>query len=427
MADTIAPTAGEQQSRGEGHDLQVSEARRVHQREWFDGLHEEATGKGRPFAVIGANVPHELFLALDIPCMTNVWYSAIVGAKRLGGYYSKVLEDHGYHGDLGTYGAFPLAVALDESETEKPWGGFPDPAIVVTSPAEPSSGLLADYFHVPHFTIERPIVRAPQVNNWEIRWNWEDAEETYRLDVMVAQYQRLIAKLEKLSGNRLDLDRLREILDIANRHEEYIDEVREMLFSAPKLPVRLAESISFIQGIQWHRGTEWALDQARAFRDEVRARVDNEQWVCPNEKYRLMYIGVGLWQQMNFFTKFEESHGVVFVRSNYLSMACDAYLRYGLRDPIRTLAGRYATFNDRLHLPPWAGAWAAWEGARLGVSGALQIESGRGLKFVSRALETAGLPVLDLPTDPIDSRSWDDAKMQALMEDFIENRLVARQ
>jgi hypothetical protein len=265
------------------------------------------------------------------------------------------------------------------------------------------------------------------VNNWENRWNWEDAEESYRLDVMVAQYQRLIAKLEELSGNRLDLDRLREILDIANRHEEYIDEVREMLFSAPKLPVRLAESISFIQGIQWHRGTEWALDQARAFRDEVRARVDNEQWVCPNEKYRLMYIGVGLWQQMNFFTKFEESHGVVFVRSNYLSMACDAYLRYGLRDPIRTLAGRYATFNDRLHLPPWAGAWAAWEGARLGVSGALQIESGRGLKFISRALETAGLPVLDLPTDPIDSRSWDDAKMQALMEDFIENRLVARQ
>ena len=150
-------------------------------------------------------------------------------------------------------------------------------------------------------------------------------------------------------------------MDRVNHQEEYFDEVRTIICEAPKLPARLGEVMSQVMGIQWHRGTEWALEQARAFRDEVKQRAETGQWVCPNERYRLMYVGQGLWQRLEFFTQFEESHGAVFARSNYLSIASDGYLRYGLRDPLRALASRYVTMSIQMHMPGLGAAWALWE------------------------------------------------------------------
>ena len=57
-------------------------------------------------------------------------------------------------------------------------------------------------------------------------------------------------------------------------------------------------------GIPWHRGTEWALNQERAFRDEVKQRAERQLWTCP-----------------------------------------DGYLRYGTQDPLRCLASRYTTLH----------------------------------------------------------------------------------
>jgi benzoyl-CoA reductase subunit B len=404
--------------------LEVSRTLRIHQRAWFDNLRREVLEDGKPFIITAANFPHEILEALDIASMTDVWYSGLIAAKRESGYYSQLLQDAGYHLGLSRYAALPLAVALDTSGREKPWAGFPKPHLVTSLPYSASSELLAKHFGVPHISMSRPPLPNPQPNWWEIRWNWEDVEGSERIDVVVAQFDAIVEHLEHLAGKRLDLDRLREIVDKSNRQAEYFTEVRDLLCSAPKLPVRLGEVMSQVMGIQWHRGTDWAVDQAKAFADEVRARVANEQWVCPNERFRLMYIGAGLWQQLEFFTEFEESHGAVFARSNYLSIACDGYPRYG-RDPVRALAARYVTMNDRLHLPPWAGAWNVWEAGTHRLSGGIQIESlGAGQKFITHSLEQAGYPILQFPVDPLDTRTWDPQKTRELVTDFIENRLA---
>ena len=52
-----------------------------------------------------------------------------------------------------------------------------------------------------------------------------------------------------------------------------------------------------------------------------------------------------------------------------------------------------------------------------------QLDSNRGIGFITRALCDAGVPVLDLPVDPVDARTWDDDKMRTLVADFIENTL----
>ena len=406
--------------------LQVSHSLRAYQRQWYKDL-QARVADGEPYVLTSPIAPHEIFEALDIPFVTDAWYSGLVAARRQSAHFSQVLTEHGYHDGLRRYMALGLGVVLDEDHPDKPWGGLPRAAAVVTT-SEGGGGAaeLARRWQVPLIALEQPVMRAMHPDWWSMqRRQWEDYDETARIDLMVDQFETVIALAEQLVGRKLDRDRLAAIVDRVNEQEEQFDAIRRIIIDSPKLPVRLGEAMSQTMGIQWHRGTRWALDQAKAFRAEVEARAAAEQWVCPGERHRLMYVGAGLWQKLDFFDSFEESHGAVFVRSNYLSIASDGYLRYGSRDPVRALASRYTTLAKQMWIPPLGGAWAVHEAREHRVTGALQLDANRGITFITRALEEAGVALLDLPVDPVDARSWDDDRMRALVADFIERRLEA--
>jgi benzoyl-CoA reductase subunit B len=318
-----------------------------------------------------------------------------------------------------------LAVLMDEDNPDKPWGGLPKPSLVCTHIHDRAAQVMADYSGAVFVPLEVPVLDRPQIDWWRMsRWQWEDLDGGDRIDVMLEQFKELVAVSERIVGKRLDIDRLREIVDRVNRQEEYFDEVRTIIATAPKLPARLGEVMSQVMGIQWRRGTEWAEQQARAFRDEIKHRADNALWVCPNEQYRLMYVGLGLWQNLDFFTEFEQKYGAVFVRSNYLSIASDGYMRYGGRDPLRALASRYATMSEQLHIPGLGGAWAVHEAHRHRIDGGLSIAGWWGGRMINVALEKEGIPVLDFPADAVNGANWDDAKMRKLVGDFIEQRVA---
>src|SRR5580698_3385282 len=80
--------------------LQVSRTLRTYQKEWFEKLRHDVFEGGKPYAIGGALVPHEIWEALDLPFMTDVWYSGLVAARRQSGYYSDYLSRQGYHEDL---------------------------------------------------------------------------------------------------------------------------------------------------------------------------------------------------------------------------------------------------------------------------------------------------------------------------------------
>lgn len=425
MTLTEAEREASRRRHAEQTQLQVSHSLRAYQREWFAKLRQDVFEQGRPYAIGGALVPHEIFEALDLPFITDVWYSGLVAARRQSAYYSNFLSERGFHEGLSRYGALTLAVLLDEANPDKPWGGLPKPALVVTGPGDRSADVLAEFSDSVRIALEMPVIDRPVPNWWEMsRWQWEDLDESFRIDVMLEQVKEVVAAAEQIAGKKLDLDRLREIVDRVNLQEGYFDEVRTIILTAEKLPARLGEVMSQTMGIQWHRGTEWALEQARAFRDEVKARADSRMWVCPNEQYRLMYVGAGLWQNLEFFTEFEERYGAVFVRSNYLSIASDGYLRYNTRDPLRCLASRYTAMSEQMHIPGLGGAWAVWEAKRHRVDGGLSLGGWWGQRMVNVALEEAGIPVMEWDVDPVDANTWDENRFRELVGQFIEQRVA---
>jgi benzoyl-CoA reductase subunit B len=86
-----------------------------------------------------------------------------------------------------------------------------------------------------------------------------------------------------------------------------------MICRAPKTPVRMHEQVSNVMAAQWLRGSDWAIAHARAFRDEVKERVDAGVAASQSERLRLMWVGAGLWHDTDFYTAFEERYGAVFV------------------------------------------------------------------------------------------------------------------
>jgi DNA-directed RNA polymerase len=68
----------------------------------------------------------------------------------------------------------------------------------------------------------------------------------------------LIRALEKVSRRKFSQARLRFLMERVNRQEEYFEEVRDLICSAAKTPVRMNEQVINVMNAQWHRGTEWA-------------------------------------------------------------------------------------------------------------------------------------------------------------------------
>jgi len=146
----------------------------------------------------------------------------------------------------------------------------------------------------------------------------------------------------------------------------------------------------------------------------------------PNERLRIMWVGAGLWYDLDFYTAFEESHGAVFVWSMYLAFGPDGYIRYGLDDPLLALASRTVSMNEQLHNPPWANEWIVEQARSHRIDAGFVLTplgtrpSATGTRFVEIALEEAGIPVFSVHADMVDARLWNAEKMRQDASRFLD-------
>jgi len=414
--------------------LQSTLAATAFQKQWFGDLRRRVFEERRPYALIQADVPFELFDLLEIPAVSNQWWSSIVAAKRQGPAFLDAMAGDGLPEQLCRYCSLGLATTRYGRAGEAPWGGLPAPRLLCARLTcdciHRVFSLWAEAFDAELFEIDNPGASELPPRWWELsRHRWRELVEPHRLKFVAATLERLIERLESISERRLDRTALRERLERVNRQEEVFDAARRLIAEAPATPVRMTEQIANVMATQWVRGTDWALAHAQNFYDEVRERVDAGIAACPNEKLRLMWVGAGLWHDTDFYTAFEASHGAVFVWSMYLAFGPDGYIRYGLDEPLDALASRTASFNEFLHHPPWAAEWIVAQAREHRIDAALVLHpksmkpSATGRLFIERALEEAGIPVLAVEADVVDARAWDPAAARKAVGKFLDERV----
>jgi hypothetical protein len=400
----------------------------AHQRRWFAELHPRVA-VGSPLVVADADTPHEIFRSLDTPYVVNQWWASICAAKQRGPRYLDLLRRRGYPDDHDQYSAISLGSALETDPASAPWGGLPPVSLFVTQTSDDAHQAIAEAWTrelgVPAFVFEKAADTALPERWWDrVAHEWEAVVGSARLDLMTAELHELIAVVEKQAGRSFVEERLGEILALANEQAEWNRKTRDLVARTSPAPLDIVDSIPAVMIPQWHRGTEWARDAARRLHDEVAAAVARGDAACPDERLRLMWIGRGLWFNLGFYQHFQERYGAVFVWSMYLAIAADGYARYG-GTPLRALAARFAAFTDFLGLPGWADQWYLKEARLHGVDGVVHLVApeARSSWFTTRALEDAGIPVLEIDANNADARTWDEAAFVQELERFIEARL----
>ncbi|MFM2272490.1 MAG: hypothetical protein RL702_1555 [Pseudomonadota bacterium] len=398
----------------------------AYQRDWFASV-REAVANGAPFAMANANAPQEILRALDVPFVVNQWWASIVAAKQQSRRYQGLLRAHGYPADVEAYSAQGIAAAFDEDPENAPWDGLPKPdfvhAVVSSDPTLKLFEEWAGQTGADCYIYERTIDPRPDLySDWwvQLPGNWEQAVEAERVDLMVAEMREVIAAIEAKTGRTFSPERFAEVMDLVNQQEDYYRQTRDLVARTIPAPIGVVDSMPATMVPQWHRGTEWARDAARDFYVEVKARVDAGLAACPNERIRLMWVGRGLWSEMGFYQKWEESHGAVFVWSMYLGLAADGYIRDLSRggDPLRALASRVVCMGDELRMPTWAGPWHVHEAQTHSVDAAVALQDAD--PFVVRALRAAGVPVLELTADNFNREGEDGDGIEAAITAFIE-------
>lgn len=423
--------------------LQATAAASAYQKQWFAGLRGRAAA-GEDMAYLNADVPLEIFRAMDIPFVVNQWWAAICGAKRMTRKYFGLLRDAGYRDDLCSYCATAFAESLDpddhavgeDGKPLGPWGGLPDPTIAVTRLTCDCQSKIFELFARNHgadlYVMENTVARKAPLNWYDLAADsWEDLYDTDRLDLAVEDLQRLIAFLEAKTGRMFDLNALVRVMELINEQESWYKKTRDLIASCHPVPVTIIDTINAVMQAQWQRGTEWAAAHAKSLYEEVKALADRGEAAVPNEKYRLMWIGRGIWHDFAFYQRFEQKYGAVFMWSMYLAMGADAYIRNHVeKDPLRALAARYIGMEDFLHMPPWNSQWYLQQARQNDIDGVVYMVPGNcmqaveGSFFIRRALEDAGIPVLIFEADPVDPRKWNAETMTGLVDEFIETRII---
>ncbi len=411
-------------------DLACTADATAYQRAFGAALKKRVVDDGDHFAVVQADTPHEIFHAMDIPMVTNQWWSAYISAKQLSSRYFKVMEEKGYPANNCKYCSLGLACTLANDPETAPWGGLPKPTVLVARLTcdciQHVFEQWADALDTDFFPMEAPAWEEKDPN-WFKRSHteWESVYGEDRIKLMVDEMHDLIVLLEKKTGRRFDMAKLEALMERINEQEGYIAEAAHLIGKTKPCPVSIADQMPNTMIPQWHRGSEWALAHAKRFRDEVAERVEKGIGVSGNEKLRLMWIGAGVWHDPGFYQALEERLGAVFVWSMYMPFAGPQYIRALKGKPMEALASRICSMNEVLHLPPWMDGWMTAEAERCDIDAAIILlppdtrVSQSGTKLTAHALEKSGVPVLTLDGDMVDAQSWDHDKMVGMVEGFL--------
>lgn len=406
--------------------LASAAAATAYQREWFHALPARVAA-GEPLALANADAPHEVLRALNVPYVVNQWWSSIISAKRAGAASLAAVAARGLPDYSRQYDVLPLG-AQELPAGEAPWGGLPEPRFAIAERGGDVTHKIYEQWGrrsgTETFLLSRTAPDPAPEGWWDlVPHRWEEVFGAERIDLLQGEIEELVQWLEVRLDRRLDRDRLARVMALANEQAEWNRRTRDLLAAARPLPVPVTDIIPSVMVPQWHRGTTWAVDAARRLHDDVARRIDEGAAVWPGERRRMMWIGRGLWSDLDMYRSFQEDFGAVFVWSMYLAIAADGYVRYG-DDPVRALAARFVGLTDLLYVPPMSSSWYVKEALAHGVDGVVHLvaDDTPGGALISAALEERGIPVLEIRGSNADGRSTADLRQR--IAGFLRDRVA---
>ena len=397
-------------------------------REWFAGL-TEAPERGQPAAyvfVMGSF--NELLLAFDMAPVFPEINSLQMAVRRVAHEYLNEAEDYGYSPDICGY--VKADVALQLRKGRHPMGTIPTPDVAILTNACNTylkwGEIWERMYGTPVFTVDVPGSRSAAGQTWP---GDPDFERDRRY--VEQQIRELITLLEKVSGKKLDIDRLRETMGHANSMSASFRQLIELNRSTPAVFNAVSEGTVYLGVANGFRGTAAGAAYFRDLVEEMSYKAANRLGTVNEEKYRLVFVGVPCYPIFRRFNELFSEWGGAFVSSTYLWFASGGAglgWQYDLSRPIESLAEgilisvRHAMdsmfFQDRAIaelMAPYHVDGVVFHGIKSCRT------TSTGLSDTRRVLtEQFDIPSLLLESDMMDRRVVSEAQMKNRVDAFFE-------
>jgi len=256
------------------------------------------------------------------------------------------------------------------------------------------------------------------------------------VDYMVKQLKdEVIPKLERVSGVKFDIDRLREYLKKSTKAEDNLVHVLKTAKNKPSPIDAYFGGIYYIGPIFGaFRGTQDAIDYYNFLRDEIDTRVkEGKGPVTPdgdmgNERYRLVTEGPPNYTNFRQFWKMFYDEGAVVVASSYTKVGgvYDFGFRHDPDKPIETLAeyclGVYTNRNLPMRIDMLANYINEYEADGLLINSIKSCNSfSAGQLLIMREVEKrTGKPAAFVESDLVDPRYFSAANIKNRLESYFQ-------
>ncbi len=395
--------------------LESVNAIRAYQRDWLARTRERALA-GEPFVICTSDECEEILAVFDIPVLVINYWNFVITAQQKARHFTEVLERRGYPGPH----FFALGLAATLEPEEAPWGGLPQPTLVIGSTRHEQelkvTELWARELGCPcyplDFNFASPYKLLPGDDWWaNIRDRWTDLVDPERLELRLEENKALIGYIEQLTGRTFDWKQLTQLMERLNEQMAWMTRARDLIAGARRCPVTLRDQVAAYQ-TNWHRGTEAGLAMARAYHDEVQQRVKAGVGAYKNERKRVLYWSMA--EEPGFHAYLEDTFGAVLVGAPYGAMPQTYTRTIYDGDALRALSGRNIFLFDMT-----SPSWLVNEAHLYGVDAVIGVEEPSPYpSMFRRACESAGIPYLGV------RGTRDDPETRAVLEEFFNTELL---
>lgn len=303
---------------------------------WAEGV-EKAHENGKQVAWGMLGIPTELLDVFDVEIVWPENYGPVCAAYSKTLDYMERAENEGYAKDLCAYMRNVLGYCREFSDlgyppVDAPRNGlpYPDMFVTTTNTCDPRTkifqALASRYMKIPTFVCD---IQNPCVG---VNVHDEDVKRHF-ISHNFQQLLGMVAFLEKVTNKKLDLDNLAKTMRTAYLTRKRFFEVHELRKAIP-CPMPSEDVFACIVPQLYYPSRADALDFFNKLYDEVKYRVDNKIGVVPNEKHRLIWMGIPTWFNMGVFNYFEQ-RGAVFVWETTYHVSDP--IEVDLSDPLRAL------------------------------------------------------------------------------------------
>lgn len=320
------------------HTKAAQEATRLIDRKYQEAKAMEQAGN--PVAWLYYGPPREILRCFDILDLYPENFGATTAIRGTTSPYLEYSEELGLTTAICSYHRIALGYcrALVEGQSVKhlPYGGLARPSMFITSsrmcdPRVKFFELARRYFDVPIFMYD---YQSPPLE--DLRINDRKACQHY-VNHFVEGLKELIRFLEGQTRKKLDRDQLTEAVRNSIEMWHLFHDITEMRKNSP-CPLPSEDFLIVCRPYLDMTGEAEAVQFYRAAHQEMKERIRSGISVVPQEKYRLLWLGLPTWLDMEILN-YMESKGAVVVMENHLHP--DPPIEVDLSDPLRALAEKW--------------------------------------------------------------------------------------